>query len=333
MRRTTAPAFLACLLCFLLWSPSADAQGARALRGCLAARGDAASHPLLLASCITGRVASLGPSGRDAGPSLLALAEERDGLVRAAAISALGRIGFEDAQEFIGNALTSEDWRVALAAARSIGWLGGSNYISGLRRLAEEHWLPDVREQARISIEALESPARRRLVQSDLRPGYIHLGPMIGAEGVSIGNAPPCPSGQWIWDNVVFRMPDRPRMRLAFASGDLLGSDAGEWGGSLTWIRNGDQPVEVYDDNVHGIERAGESAVVAVGIAHLGLDYGSVLLVHPTTPPSTTTLLILPGAPHGLATVRTDETYVAWSHGYAIVFDLNGVKGIAPCVP
>ncbi|HYD86178.1 MAG TPA: hypothetical protein VEA80_01770 [Vitreimonas sp.] len=155
---------------------------------------------------------------------------------------------------------------------------------------------------------------------------------MIGAEGISIGNAANCSSGLWSWNGISFRSPATPRLSIAIAGGTLTGSDAGEWGGTLTWTAPSGGAVEVYDDNIHGMEPVGDSVLVAAGLAHLSLDNGAILLVSPVASPRVTTLVVLPGAPDSLAAVIPNQTFVAWSHGYAIVFDLSGIKGVAPCV-
>jgi HEAT repeat protein len=64
----------------------------------------------------------------------------------ATAVTALGHIGYDAAIPQIEQQLRSPDWRVVYAAARSLGWLGATDSIQALERVASGHWLPDVRD-------------------------------------------------------------------------------------------------------------------------------------------------------------------------------------------
>jgi hypothetical protein len=62
-----------------------------------------------------------------------------------------------------------------------------------------------------------------------------------------------------------------------YENGWLVGSDAGEWGGTLMWYGDdASQKKELIKDNVRGIARVGSEVLVLSGLAHLSEDNGKV---------------------------------------------------------
>jgi len=62
--------------------------------------------------------------------------------------------------------------------------------------------------------------------------------------------------------------------------GWLLGYDAGEFGGALWWFDvDGSHRKKLAEDNVAGFADSSLGALALVGLAHMGTDYGKVLLV------------------------------------------------------
>jgi hypothetical protein len=62
-----------------------------------------------------------------------------------------------------------------------------------------------------------------------------------------------------------------------YENGWLVGSDAGEWGGILTWYGDdASQKKELIKDNVRGIARIGNEVLVLSGLAHLSDDNGKI---------------------------------------------------------
>ena len=67
---------------------------------------------------------------------------------------------------------------------------------------------------------------------------------------------------------------------LQVEDGWLVGRDAGEFGGGLWWFDSrGGGREQLARDNVVGLSKSSKGVLVLTGLAHLGLDYGSVLLV------------------------------------------------------
>lgn len=63
----------------------------------------------------------------------------------------------------------------------------------------------------------------------------------------------------------------------SFENGWLIGSDAGEWGGNLFWLKtDGSRKTELLNDNVRGIVKVGKDVFILSGMAHLGTDEGKI---------------------------------------------------------
>jgi hypothetical protein len=62
--------------------------------------------------------------------------------------------------------------------------------------------------------------------------------------------------------------------------GWLVGFDAGEFGGALWWFSaDGSKRRKLAEDNVAGVADSSSGVLALVGLAHMGTDYGKVLLV------------------------------------------------------
>ena len=95
-------------------------------------------------------------------------------------------------------------------------------------------------------------------------------------------------------DEQLFKLPDNLRNQILknrnigkglggylhiepFNGGWLIGSDAGEWGGQLTWFsENGNQKTELLKDNIRGIVKLGGEVFVLSGMAHEVIDEGKI---------------------------------------------------------
>jgi hypothetical protein len=69
---------------------------------------------------------------------------------------------------------------------------------------------------------------------------------------------------------------------LLVPGGALLGGDRGEWGGELVFKPVSGPPRVLVDENVHGIFDTPGGAVAFVGLAHMSLNRGRILLVVPS---------------------------------------------------
>jgi hypothetical protein len=66
---------------------------------------------------------------------------------------------------------------------------------------------------------------------------------------------------------------------LKITHGWLVGFDAGEFGGGLWFVDSVGQSHKLTGENVHGLMSTPQGTLVFVGLSHLGLDTGKVLLV------------------------------------------------------
>lgn len=69
--------------------------------------------------------------------------------------------------------------------------------------------------------------------------------------------------------------------RIAFADGDLVGIDSGEWGGALLWRPTGAPAVQLLADNTRYIFVWNEKVFAAGGLAHLSLSDGYIAQLEP----------------------------------------------------
>jgi len=73
----------------------------------------------------------------------------------------------------------------------------------------------------------------------------------------------------------------KPDFEIASFGGALLGYDAGEWGGNLSFRDAKGDVTEVIPDNVRAIIPHGTEVVVFTGLAHMGENHGAIYLLRP----------------------------------------------------
>jgi len=105
------------------------------------------------------------------------------------------------------------------------------------------------------------------------------------------------------------------------ASGWLLGFDGGEFGGGLWLAHSSGRTQQLSSENVHGFASTPEGVLIFVGLAHMGLDSGQVLIVHDADSPQVKveTLAKLDGAP---------ETITPFSEHSVLVVTTRGISQI-----
>ncbi|HET7845126.1 MAG TPA: HEAT repeat domain-containing protein, partial [Xanthomonadales bacterium] len=103
-------------------------------------------------------IAKSGSVARNTGPQLLEHRDDEDPEVRLAVVQALGAIGYEPAVPALVAKLDDAiDWRMPMFAANALGLLQDASALPALRRLARNHWYPEVREAAEAAIASIES--------------------------------------------------------------------------------------------------------------------------------------------------------------------------------
>jgi hypothetical protein len=102
---------------------------------------------------------------------------------------------------------------------------------------------------------------------------------------------------------VIVEGRDRSGMSsIEYGSGKLEGLDHGEFGGGLWWL-DGASKTKISDENVHGFVRTQFGTLAFVGLDHMSLRSGKVLIIGggDIGPPSTTVLADLGESPGAFA--------------------------------
>ncbi len=104
---------------------------------------------------------------------------------------------------------------------------------------------------------------------------------------------------------------------LKTSTGWLLGFDGGEWGGGLWFVDANGQVSQLYRENVHGFVETSRGVMVFIGVAHMTIDEGIVLIArYPVTADTKLeTLAPLDGAPETLLKLSPDAALVVTTHG------------------
>lgn len=304
------------------------------------------------------KIAATGAQAKPLGPAIAArFLTSPNGADRNIAAGALGYIGDETAIPKLIALLGDPDWRVAYAAARSLGWLHATAAAPALAKLAANHWLADVRAMAQAALDSLK-PGAAPLDRPPLRDfGSMPPAVPLEVEATLAPDVAPCASAQWRYGGVLFGEPQKRRESVtggALGSGLFSVEDEGEWGGGLFWRPpGGDLGRAVLAINSQGVELSSTGAVAAFG------ELGEFAAYNPKAPdqpqhfggnaPSGVGFVVsfthggggswdmkeiarLPRAPDVMTTIGPD-LFVAWSGGRAIVFSLQGIEGVAACVP
>jgi hypothetical protein len=110
--------------------------------------------------------------------------------------------------------------------------------------------------------------------------------------------------------------------------GWLLGFDAGEFGGGLWSADPSGNTHELSRENVRGLADTAQGVLVFVGLAHITLDSGSVLIV-PYAAKSNAevkTLVKLDGAPEALTRISSDTVLAVTTHGITEISSSGSTK-------
>jgi hypothetical protein len=104
---------------------------------------------------------------------------------------------------------------------------------------------------------------------------------------------------------------------LKTSTGWLLGFDGGEFGGGLWFVDVNGNASHLYQENVHGFVETSRGVMVFVGVAHMTIDRGEVLIAHnPVTADTKLEMLVpLDGAPETFTKISPDAALVVTTHG------------------
>lgn len=278
-------------------------------------------------------VAAFGEHARSAGHHLLRFLASPDGEEVAEGVTALGFIGYDAAIPQIEQLLRSPDWRVVYAAARSLGWLGATSSLPDLEWVVSGHWLPEVREQASATADALKgSEGRLARPPSSERRGLFSIGG--GYFGV-LRSQPPCASRRWEWNGIKFSPPSSSTRApsILLGPGALVGANRGEFGGELTWQPVNGEAQTLIKDNVIAIEPSESGAIALFGLAHMGLARGYAVRVRKRDDGgwSLSEVARLPSSAEALATIGPG-LFAAWSEDRVVVLSDQEIVGLARCI-
>jgi hypothetical protein len=117
-------------------------------------------------------------------------------------------------------------------------------------------------------------------------------------------------------------------LKMPGGGGWLLGFDAGEFGGGLWSVDPSGNTHELSRQNVRGLVDTPQGVLVFVGLAHLGLDSGNVLIVPytATSKAEVKTLAKLEGAPEALTRISSDTALVVTTHGITEISSSGSTK-------
>jgi HEAT repeat protein len=287
-------------------------------------------------------IADFGPAGSAAGQSLMPFLASENQAERAYGILTLGYIDYSPAVGVIDEALDSKDWRVVYAAIWGVGWLGDQNAVAKLDKLASTYWLAELRDDAAHVASALRS-TKRRLDRGpwNVEDRGMRMNPtFLITDGVR-GRQESCPENLWQWQEEKFKIQQSRganahtlRLSNGGVTGELVGTDHGEWGGDLTWIPGKGTPEMLDRDNVRGMAYDDGGAIVIFGLAHLGFNCGYVIRVSRSADGSwmQRDIAHLPGKPESWTRLKSDRTAVLTAGRVVVFSSKEGILGIASCV-
>ena len=125
-----------------------------------------------------------------------------------------------------------------------------------------------------------------------------------------------------------------PGIALRAENGWLAGSNRGEWGGELVFIKDGGKAQKIHDENVENIYLLGDRYIAVVGLAHMSMNNGMLFELIPDKASqwSVRPWRSLPGAPGSSSLVETGELLINTLGGGSILVSKDGSMRMAPCV-
>lgn len=297
-------------------------------------------------------IAALHEHGGSAGSAVLQLLSSPDPDIRVAAIRTLGYIGCLEATDPLVRVLMDgDDWMLAQAAAESLGRLRAARAVPTLGGVARTYWYPPVCETARKAIRAIlgyERYSPRFHPRNFAFDFFYDLGeerariPHVAVAGRVA--EPDALAGRELRRNPYTlesagqepgERAKPPRKQTAACGlrvdgGLLLGSNRGEWGGEVVFLRPGGAQEKVLDENIVGLHKTPQGIVAVTGLAHLMLEQGALYRIErqPDGTFQANWWKRLPGVPSG-SYLLADGALVVDCRGGTITVSANGVLAMA----
>ena len=253
-------------------------------------------------------LAEMGHDAEAVAPQLVPYVNSTSWQWRVQAAKALGLLGNHSVSAALRPLLQDRDWQVVAATILAEVRLGDKTAIPALRHVAQTHWFAGVRRAANeavAGIRAANPKALDALYQTD------------------------DPFSSLLWSNPLATkqsgcpLPSATKasMQVKLRAGTLSGSDMGEFGGKLEWMRAGHSPNLLLEKNVSGILKLSDhSAWVVTGLSHLSMEYAALYRVQTTHDGKLTIshLLNLPTASRDLSVAGAGLRSNGWAGSYQL---------------
>ncbi len=315
----------------------------------------------------------LGVNGYDAGPAVLGYLNDPEWNIRVSAADTLGHIGYTPASSALAELLEDEDdWKLVYAASMSLGRLKVEEFIDDLESVRDAHWYPPVRDMADAAIQRIRTGREiddgswwhaSTVPDSPETCAAVSYTWVQEEEGTKLyapdddealqalayqatiysydarEGTEPNESGiiEVTEENMVEHVEyvrQVPELARRVDSGWLVGSDRGEWGGELVYVRADGESTVLYHENIEDIFPLGDSLVATSGVAHLGLNRGVLLRIDEAEAGvySVNPWKRLPGAPYSSWLIEGGQLLVNTRGGGSVVIDAEGGMRMAECV-
>ena len=288
-------------------------------------------------------IAALKTRGKSAGPALAKYLADEDWDVRVGAARALGYIGYEDgANALIKLLARTDDWRLVLSAAESLGRLRAKEARPALAQISKEHWYPPVRAAAADASRTIRSGVTGKVEDPAQHfPseffGYEHAGEKM--ESLEYDDAKslrfPIAAHQHQLVAVTVQEPGKAARReqwvgVEVEDGNLAGSNHGEWGGEIGFIDGTGKPQIFATENTEAIYKTEHGIFAVTGLAHMSMNHGIIFKLSKGADGAWTAekWRALPGAPHFSLLLADGKIFVSCYGGMVMVSPDGSMKSL-----
>ena len=283
-------------------------------------------------SCLR-MLSEFGSKARLEGAALLTFLESGNPAEQLYAIETLGMIGYADAIPQIESFLQSEDWRHVFAAVRALGHLQSLSSVPAIEAATREHWLWELEHFGRHTATSLVR--HQPFTEIYISRSRILTSQWFGDYSLPFDFSEDCPPAVWRYEGgqLTFAEPRySPENKFDRGDGVLIGTDRGEFGGSLIWEPVAGEAITLVPDNTTFMFEDGDDVITLHGIAHLGVNYGFATLVSRGDNREWSVRVIARFPAHLLqAKPLGDGKFAANSSGRVVIFDRNGIVEAAYC--
>ncbi len=301
-------------------------------------------------------VAELGRTGANVGPALMQYLDGSDWELRLAAARAVGFIRYKKAKGKLVQLLENEeDWRLVLSAAESLGRLQSAEAVPSLEKVSKDYWYPPVRDTAARALEAIQNkqPFKASYEDDGNVPSVFFGYESIGLDPESFKLMKEEDPGQIRFpvadtskDAVaVFIKENGPEPQKVIRRGVraevngmaryIVGSDNGEFGGSIDVLDHWGNLQMLTDANTEAIYKVGDEIFAVTGLAHMCMNNGIIYKITHTPPTAAekdqwkvNPWRVLPGAPHFSRLLQNGDLLVRCYGGIVLISPDGTMKSL-----